>query len=145
MGTLTHASASSLGTIIYGTLPPAGTPTKRRHDHAGPADRPDADVHLPDRPGREHVDRHDLAVATLFMPLYAGPTGAMPEVNEALSAANPPMFSNGDKTVTITIKPGLKWSNGAPIDANDVVFEFDLLQAAVKESPANWGQYTPGV
>ena len=47
--------------------------------------------------------------------------------------------------MTIPIKPGLKWSNGAPIDANDVVFWFDLLKAAVKESPANWGQFTPGL
>ena len=79
------------------------------------------------------------------MPLYAGPTGAVPKVDESLSAANPPIFSDGDKTVTIPIKPGLKWSNGAPIDANDVVFWFDLLQAAIKESPANWGQFSPGL
>ncbi len=80
----------------------------------------------------------------MFMPLYGGPTGAEPKVNDGLSAANPPVFSNGDKTVTIPIKPGLKWSDGAPIDANDVVFWFDLLKAAVKESPANWAQFTPG-
>ena len=79
------------------------------------------------------------------MPLYAGPNGNVPEVDEALSAANAPNFSNGDKTVTIPIKPGLQWGNGAPVVANDVVFWFDLLKAAVKESPANWGQYTPGL
>ena len=27
----------------------------------------------------------------------------------------------------------------------DVVFWFDLLQAAIKESPANWGQFSPGL
>ncbi len=79
------------------------------------------------------------------MPLYAGPTGAIPKVDESLSAANPLIFSDGNKTVTIPIKPGLKWSNGAPIDANDVVFWFDLLRAAIKESPANWGQFSPGL
>ena len=52
-------------------------PRQGRHDHAGPAHRPDADLHLPDRPRREHLDRHDLVLITsLFMPLYGGPTGA---------------------------------------------------------------------
>ncbi len=79
------------------------------------------------------------------MPLYAGPSGAVPKVDYGLSAANPPQFSDGNKTVTIPLKPGLKWSNGEPMVANDVVFWFDLLKAAVKESAANWGQYTPGL
>jgi len=34
---------------------------------------------------------------------------------------------------------------GAATVANDVVFWFYLLKAAVKESPANWGQFSPGL
>jgi peptide/nickel transport system substrate-binding protein len=52
--------------------------------------------------------------------------------------------SNGDKTYTITLKKGFKWSNGQPVDAKDVEFGFDELLAAVTESPANWGQFVPG-
>ena len=54
------------------------------------------------------------------------------------------MFSDGDTTVTIAIKPGYRWSDGTPVDAADMVFTIDLLKAAVSEQAANWSQYTPG-
>ncbi len=144
-GTLTHASASSLGTIIYGTLPPAGTPTKGGTITQGQLTGQTPTFIFPIAPGANTSTGTISLLASIYMPLYAGPTGAIPKVDEAQSAANPPIFSNGDTTVTIPIKPGLKWANGAPIDANDVVFWFDLLQAAIKESPANWGQFSPGL
>ncbi len=79
------------------------------------------------------------------MPLYGGPTGAQPKYQPGLSAAaGPPKALNGGKEYKITLKSGLKWSNGTPITGNDVVFDIDLLKAAVKESAANWGQYTTG-
>ena len=54
------------------------------------------------------------------------------------------MYSNGDKTVSITMKSNYKWSDGQPITANDLLFAIDLIKAAVKESPANWAVYVPG-
>jgi len=80
-------------------------------------------------------------VADQYVPLYYGPTGATPKIDESLSAANAPKYSNGDKTVTFSIKPSMKWSNGTPVTGQDVVFYYDILKAAVKESPANWCQY----
>ena len=80
-------------------------------------------------------------VADQYIPLYYGPTGGTPNLDPSLSAAEPPKYSNGDKTVTITVKPGLKWSDGKPVDGADVAFDYYLLLAASKASPANFCQY----
>jgi peptide/nickel transport system substrate-binding protein len=37
-------------------------------------------------------------------------------------------WSNGNKTLTFTIRKGVKWSDGAPMTAADVLFTFDLLK-----------------
>ena len=140
-----HSSASSYGTVLYGSLPPAGTPKQGGTITQGQLSGQTPTYIFPIAPGANTSTGTISLLSSLFMPLYAGPTGAVPKDDESLSAANPLIFSDGDKTVTIPIKPGLKWSNGAPIVANDVVFWFDLLQAAIKESPANWGQFSPGL
>jgi peptide/nickel transport system substrate-binding protein len=46
-------------------------------------------------------------------------------VNYALSPANAPIYSNGGKTVTITLK-GWNWSNGEKVDAQDVIFWLNM-------------------
>jgi peptide/nickel transport system substrate-binding protein len=38
-------------------------------------------------------------------------------------------WSNGNKTLTFTIRPGVKWSDGKPLTASDVLFTFNLLKA----------------
>jgi peptide/nickel transport system substrate-binding protein len=79
-----------------------------------------------------------------FQPLYWGTQGTVPALNPQVDLGETPVYSNGGKTVTFSLKQGYKWSNGAPVDANDVLFFIDLLKAAVKESAANFGNYTPG-
>ena len=79
-----------------------------------------------------------------YIPLYAGPAGSTPAINAGLSAAELPRYSHGDRTVTITLKPGLTWSDGKPVQIEDVVFYLDLLKAAIKETSGNWCQYSPG-
>ena len=37
-------------------------------------------------------------------------------------------WSNGNKTLTFTIRPGVKWSDGKPLTAADVLFTFNLLK-----------------
>lgn len=37
-------------------------------------------------------------------------------------------FSNGNKTLTVTLHPHVKWTDGKPFTANDVVFSFNLLK-----------------
>lgn len=80
----------------------------------------------------------------MFRPLYWAPTGMAPKIDAAKSIAEPPVYSNGNKTVTITLKPHLTWSSGSPITASDVVFDIELIKAALRLSPANWAGYTPG-
>lgn len=80
----------------------------------------------------------------MYRPLYWFPQGGSPQIDESLSLASAPQFSEGNKTVTITMRDGYTWSDGTPVDADDVVFFIDLLKAALKKSPANWGSYTPG-
>ncbi len=140
-----NEAQSSLGTVLYGSLPPQGTPVKGGTITQGQLTGQTPTYIFPITPGAQSSSGTFSFLSELFMPLYAGPSGAEPKVEYPLSAANAPKFSDGNKTVTIPIKPGLKWSNGEPLVANDVVFWFDLLKAAVKESAANWGQYTPGL
>ncbi|AUW93434.1 MAG: ABC transporter substrate-binding protein [Sulfobacillus thermotolerans] len=37
-------------------------------------------------------------------------------------------WSNGNKTLTVTLRPDVKWSNGTPVTVNDVVYSFDILK-----------------
>jgi peptide/nickel transport system substrate-binding protein len=80
----------------------------------------------------------------MFLPLYWYPTGTNPKINPDKSIAELPKYSAGNKTVTINLKPDLTWSTGEPITASDVVFDIQLIKAALKLSPANWAGYTPG-
>ena len=80
----------------------------------------------------------------MWRPLYWPVNGTVPEIDQSQSIADPPVFSNGDKTVSITMKSNYKWSDGQPITANDLLFAIDLIKAGVKESPANWAIYVPG-
>ncbi len=79
----------------------------------------------------------------MWPPMYYAPDGSTPTVDPALSPANPPTWSNGDKTMTITVKPW-KWSNGQTLSSKDLLFTFDIISAGVKASPANWAPYVTG-
>jgi peptide/nickel transport system substrate-binding protein len=76
----------------------------------------------------------------LYRPLYMfGNNGTATTVNYLLSPANAPVYSNGGKTVTITMK-GWKWSNGETVDADDVAFWLNMMKA----EKANYAGYSPG-
>jgi len=75
----------------------------------------------------------------MWLHLYEyGQTGT-PQVNYSDSLANQPQFSNGGRTVTITLKP-YKWSDGVSVTSRDVEFWINLLLA----NKENWGEYIPG-
>ncbi len=80
----------------------------------------------------------------MWRPLYWVVNGTDPEVYAPMSIADPAVYSNGDKTVSITLKSSYKWSNGQAVTANDLLFFIDMVKAAIKESPANWEGYVPG-
>ena len=79
----------------------------------------------------------------MWRPLYYYPQGTTITVDQQLSLANPPVWSNGDKTMSITLKDW-KWSNGQTLSSKDLLFTIDEIAAAVKASPANWAAYVPG-
>jgi peptide/nickel transport system substrate-binding protein len=81
----------------------------------------------------------------MWRPLYWFVNGVQPKETPSMSLAEEPKFSNGDKTITITMKSNYKWSDGKPLTSQDVLFWLDEMKAAIKESPANWAGYTPGV
>ncbi len=80
----------------------------------------------------------------LYLPLYWFGDQGKPVLNESLSLAQPPVFSDGNKEVTVTLKHWV-WSNGTPITARDVVFWLNLLSAVTDpNAPAIGSSSAPG-
>lgn len=79
----------------------------------------------------------------MWRPLYWTVNGVEPTVVPSMSLAEPPVWSHGDKTATITMN-GYKWSDGQRVSSQDVLFDLDLIEAAIKQNAANWAWYTPG-
>jgi peptide/nickel transport system substrate-binding protein len=78
--------------------------------------------------------------AEMYLPLYNYDTASGTlALDPAISAAKQPVYSNGDKTVTITLQ-NLTWSNGQKLTSRDVQFWYDL----VKFNKTKWGAYAPG-
>ena len=75
----------------------------------------------------------------MYRPLYSFGASGQVQLNDALSLAYPPVYSNGGKSVTFTLK-GWKWSDGVPITARDVQFWQNLVTA----NKAIWPAYVPG-
>jgi len=152
----THAHSSigsankatpEFGTVVAGTLPTLnGTPKTGGTLDMGQLTGQTPLAIFPLTTGADSSTPSQILVSNIYSPVFYGPDGAKPQVNYSLSdAVGAPVASKGDKTFTITLKSGLKWSDGTAITSTDVEFFFRLLQAAIKASPANWGQYSPGL
>ena len=75
----------------------------------------------------------------MYRPLYWFGTGTTNALNTSLSLATAPVYSNANKTVTITLKSGYKWSDGSAVRAQDVIFWLNLLAT----NPGFWAGYVP--
>jgi peptide/nickel transport system substrate-binding protein len=75
----------------------------------------------------------------MYRPLYWFGFHGQPDYNPNVSLAQPPIFSNGGTTVTVTLKP-YEWSNGTEVTNSDV----ELWVNMVKAERANWFAYVPG-
>ncbi|MGW2082093.1 peptide ABC transporter substrate-binding protein [Streptomyces sp. NPDC001939] len=77
----------------------------------------------------------------LFMPVY----DAVQHKGE-LTTHGPstlglePEYSDGNTTVTVPLREGVKWSDGKPVTSRDLEFWFNL----VKANKADWGSYSVG-
>ncbi len=89
----------------------------------------------------------------MYMPLYRFGAGGEPVLNTSLSMAEPPVFSDNNTKVTITLKHWM-WSNGKPVTARDVIFWMNLLSAVTdpnapvigsSSAPGpGWGEFNAG-
>jgi len=75
----------------------------------------------------------------MYRPLYWFGTKGAPTINESLSLAKLPVWSDGNKTATIQLK-GWKWSNGETVDSQDVLFWMNMMFT----EKGNWADYTAG-
>ncbi len=66
----------------------------------------------------------------LYRPLYFFGSGTTPYLTPALSLADPPTYRGHQ--VTIRLKRNYKWSNGEPVDAQDVLFWMNMMIAEGK-------------
>jgi peptide/nickel transport system substrate-binding protein len=84
-----------------------------------------------------YQDFEYLMVRPLYM--FGGDNNSV-EVNYALSPADAPIYQNGGKTVVIDLK-GWKWSDGEKVDARDLIFFLNMLEA----EKAHYASYAPGL
>src|ERR1022692_3672783 len=77
----------------------------------------------------------------MWRPLYwfGHPDSDQATVDYPLSLADPPVFSDGGKTITVTLKD-YQWSDGKPVTSRDLVFWMNLLLANKNQ----FGAYAPG-
>ncbi len=78
-------------------------------------------------------------IDTMYRPLYWYGNEYRPTVDYNYSVGRPPVFSDGDRTVTIKLNPW-RWSDGEAVTGRDLVFWMNVLKA----SPATeWCGYVP--
>jgi len=148
MAASTPAGASSQPSQSYGTLPaPHGTPTSGGVVNLAEQPSGGPTYIFPITPASDlSVYAVDQFQQWMWRALWWSPTGAEPAIDYAQSISpKPPVYSNDNKTITITLSSKWKWSDGTPVTATDLEFYIDLLKAAVAISPANDGDYTPGL
>jgi peptide/nickel transport system substrate-binding protein len=76
----------------------------------------------------------------MYLPLYwFGGNNTSPTVDYGLSVADPPVYTDGGRTIVINLK-GWKWSNGETVDAKDVIFWLNMMEA----EQSNWAGFSPG-
>lgn len=80
----------------------------------------------------------------MYPPLYAFDDYGQPALNQSLSIADPPAFSQKNTVVTINLKHWV-WSNGAPVTGRDVTFWLNLLSAVTDpNAPSIGSSSAPG-
>jgi len=78
--------------------------------------------------------------AMLYRPLYWFGNNYRPTVDYSYSIGKAPVFSDGDRTVTVHLR-AWKWSDGESVTARDVVFWMNLYKA---DPATNYCGYVPG-
>ena len=80
---------------------------------------------LPMMPGTYFSVANFQLIYELYRPLYWFGLGNTPNLNLKLSMATNPVYTNGGRTVTISLK-NYKWSNGTQVTSQDVLFWMNM-------------------
>jgi peptide/nickel transport system substrate-binding protein len=75
----------------------------------------------------------------LYRPLYWFGDKGQVTLNDTLSLADQPIFADGNRTVTVKLRP-YTWSDGTKVTADGVTFWINMMKA----EKANWAAYSPG-
>ncbi len=75
----------------------------------------------------------------MYRPLYWPGGNGKPVVNESLSLAYPPTWSDNNKVITVRLKHYL-WSNGTALTTRDITFFMNLVRSYFQQ----WIFYVPG-
>ena len=75
----------------------------------------------------------------LWLPLYFEGKGSDPVIDYARSLADPPVYSDGDRTITIKLRHYV-WSDGEPVTTRDIQFFFNIYKAGESKIAT----YVPG-
>lgn len=81
---------------------------------------------------------NDDFIPLMWAPLYNEST-TQPVIDYSTSIGQKPVFSSGNTVVTITMNH-YKWSDGKPVTARDVIFDYNMINA----EGSTWGGYSPG-
>ncbi|MGH8142557.1 MAG: ABC transporter substrate-binding protein, partial [Steroidobacteraceae bacterium] len=76
----------------------------------------------------------------MWTPLFASGHGSATGIDYPQSIGEKPVYSDGDRTVTVTMRHGFTWSDGSPVTTADVKFFFEVFSAGKK----TLGEYIPG-
>jgi len=141
------AAALGTGALLLGGLS-AGAATAARAAHASRggtvtfAEPPNATPNaiFPIATAGNTAAYNSAIQAELYVPLtfYDATSGKL-AFDQRASVAKTIVYSNGDKTVTVTLAK-LKWSDGSPVTSRDVQFFFNL----VKANKDKWANYVAG-
>lgn len=92
--------------------------------------------------GSHFTQSNSVMQLQMYRPLYwFGTSTGLVAPNYAESVANIPVLSADKKSATISLKPNLVWSNGASVQAKDVVEWLNIMAS----DPGIWGNYSPPV
>ena len=78
-------------------------------------------------------------VQLLYRPLYWFGNDNSSSIDYSYSLGHPPVFSDGDKTVTVTLN-SYNWSDGEHVTSRDIEFWMNMMFAEKDQ----WCGYTPG-
>jgi peptide/nickel transport system substrate-binding protein len=113
LATVSASGSGSNATVTF-ALPPGENPTYIFPFVAGPVSN--------------NIDLFQFT-PFLWRPLYWFGKNGQPGINYQQSLGEAPVYSNGGKTVTVTLNQKFKWSNGQPVTNRDVELWMNIFFA----------------